>query len=385
MKRIISKFLPKDFFIIVFGALFVSSIFLIPGLINISKGIALKSYYSDTEIDFIVMSPGKNQCQEIEELPFIDLAIPFYRTNVEIESHRKSFADSDVLIFDGLYDLEKFFSSKRIIAEASNIQEFSIAYLDYSASKKYGLKEGDTFIITVFNQKFEFYVSKIFESSFNGDVSTPMVMLYANDSLRYLLSVYPFSGAYIKASDYNLASKYFNSEYIAKGDLRERDQFESDVAYTQYNNAVLNAKHYVIDMRRLGDVVLSFSNHIQTGFIYCSLGIFFDIVLLAVIFLRKSSNKIISSYFLSLSRIGINKRQLIREINFLFCIEAFISKIVYLLMFIISYKLFYFPSYSILIYLIALMLVLSIIEAFCITRLIASKITYMRDFNKIEI
>ena len=114
MNKIMRKFLPKDIIIIVLGSIFITGVFLIPGIMNISKGLALESYYLDSDFDFVVMSPGQTQCQEIEKLSFINSAIPFYRTDVEINLREEKFTDSDVLIFDSQHDWIGPFSEKRL-------------------------------------------------------------------------------------------------------------------------------------------------------------------------------------------------------------------------------------------------------------------------------
>lgn len=374
MNKIMRKFLPKDIIIIVLGSIFITGVFLIPGIMNISKGLALESYYLDSDFDFVVMSPGQTQCQEIEKLSFINSAIPFYRTDVEINLREEKFTDSDVLIFDSQHDWIGPFSEKRLINEIHNGEGVPIAYVDYNASKEYGLNEGDTFFVTVLNQQFEFCVSKVFKTAFDGNIPTSVVMLFADANLIDLLSEYPYSGAYITASNYADATDYLESEYIAKGDLRERDYFESDEAYEQYNNTVLKAKHYVIDLHQIGSTVLRFTDTKILGLVYCIIGILVSFCLLALIYCRKSGKRIISSYFLSLFRLGVRKNQLKKQLREMFLIEALIANVVCLIGVVSVYKLYYLPSVFLITCVATIFIILSIVEAFICAYIIASNI-----------
>lgn len=374
MNQIMKKFLPKDIIIIILASIFITSVFLIPGIMNISQGLALESYYLDSDFDFVVMSPGRFQCQEIEEFSFISSAIPFFRTDVEIFSREENFTNSDVFIFDSQHDWIGPFSEKRLINEAPNTNGAPIAYIDYNASKEYGLNEGDIFYVTVLNQQFEFYVNKVFKTAFDGNRPTSVVMLFANSNLIDLLSVYPYSGAYINASDYAAAADYLESNYIAKGDFRKRCSFESDEAYEQYNNIVLNAKHHVIDIHQIGATVLRFTDTKMVGLIYCILGMLLCFCSLILISFRKSGKKIISSYYLSLFRLGVKKNQLKKQLRGMFLVEALIANIVCLIGLVSVYKMYYLPCAFLITCIVTFHVILSMVEAIFSANIISSKI-----------
>ncbi len=373
MRQIVKKFLLKDLCVVILLTVLICLICFVPGVRTLTESHSLKSFYSKSEYDFVVVSPGKTQCQELEGLPFIDLAVPFYKTTAELLSQGKVFANSNIIILNDFREYVGSFSFNRLICESSSDISLPLAFIDYNACKEYRLGIGDTFTATILNREYDFFVSKIFEPAFDGDKAVSMIMLFADDSLKEILGEYSYSGAYVKSRDHSGALYYLSNEYIAEGDLRERNQFDSEEAFKLYNEAVMKSRHFVVDMQQIGETFLNYSDYEVKGIIYCILGIFLNACGLAFVFIKKTGNNTFS-YYKSLFRLGVSQEEVEDQLRNLFIIESIVSSIVIMTLLLATYRLYYLPCVPFLILMALIVLVISIIEALIFARHDAKKI-----------
>lgn len=173
--------------------------------------------YSDYAFDYIIPRPWYSQVEEIARYDFVDSISPFY-------IYRTSYNEKNKVNFD-LYLIDN--------QDVENLIDDGFCIVDYDFAKIAGVKVGDTIAFKVFDtiqtKTIKAVLSRYPFSSrpsvFSNLTKTDELLLQSNiDQLSY-------SGAYVKANDFEEADKYFYYEYYPLGKVGEESWYESSEAY----------------------------------------------------------------------------------------------------------------------------------------------------------
>lgn len=204
------------------------------------------SLYTKTDIDFDVPSPGFSQVAELEELLHIDNVTPYYFNSSSTSFNKKQVSNVNILLFHNIQSLNKsMYNSERSIIESQVMPENPL-FIDYSFSKKLGLKLSDKLQFNFISTLVTFEVAGIFENNNYYQGSTVAALWIGEQKTvteQGLGGPLKYSGAYIESNNIDATSSYLNSEYKPFGRLRNSDEFATEEAYQTHYNAFMSANY----------------------------------------------------------------------------------------------------------------------------------------------
>lgn len=241
MSRTITNYFIYRFFfsLILIVAFSVINIFCfeVPYLNTSSENLLISSVYTDSEIDFNIPSPTKNQLEDIEKLDFVDDTFGYYFTESSVEINDENIRTK--ILFSDMTDSLDFtmYSSKRLISSSTTNLSNPI-YVDYAFAKNNSVTLGD---VIVFNG-IEFQVGRIYQTNtyYDSAIFAPLV----GEQKDYIESALKsYSGAYLKVNDISAADSYLRN-YKPLGRLKDRSEFETDEQYQIHYESWNNANYY---------------------------------------------------------------------------------------------------------------------------------------------
>jgi len=180
--------------------------------------------YENTEIDYDIPQPTKEQLQEISELPFVTATFGYYYTESSVEVNGESVM-TKIMFSEDLDNLDfTMYSADRLISYTEKPYDNPV-YIDYAFAQENGVSLGDTLILS----NIVFQVARIYETNayYTSAIFMPLVgeqkTLIESKSTSY-------SGAFLAVSDIAEAESYLNT-YKPMGRLKDRSVFNSDAEY----------------------------------------------------------------------------------------------------------------------------------------------------------
>ena len=213
-------------FILFFGLLIGSAFFgnelsKTQGLLNIGK----------TKVDFIVQAPSAEQIQEIRNMDSVDKIVPYVYRSVKIRGVKGNI-NATLFIVENSEDVPYTTFADTLLAGGSKPTAANDICISNELAKNSGVTLGDKISINIDGTDVEFSVCGIYESDYRY-VGGSAITLRQGD-LAGLLSNARYSGAYVACNNVDNAENYFLNEYVPMGDIRSRDEFDSEDAYQTY-------------------------------------------------------------------------------------------------------------------------------------------------------
>ena len=199
------------------------------------------SIYINSEIDFQIPNPSKEQIVEINNKEFVENTFSYYLTKTNVSGKKSS--KVNVIMSD---DMEKLsitmFNESTLVDSVSIVDNY--ACMDEVAASKLNVKCGDEMCVFISSKNIKFVVCAIYEENqlfsegsviveFSGEIKSTYESVISSNS---------YSGAFINASNEADCDNYLKS-YIPLGRLKDRTEFDSDDAYNTYNNAILSGNY----------------------------------------------------------------------------------------------------------------------------------------------
>lgn len=187
----------------------------------------------NTYVDFIIQTPGMEQIAEIQSLNHIDAVTPYYFASCEADIDGKTVKAELYMIEDSTAFSNTLFS-EQLLKSGSVPSSNDVIAVDTTIASKYGVSVGDLVTIKSGNGSVKCEIVAIYEADGRHD-SGMMMALYAGELCTMLNSKadLKYSGAYIKSSDL-ISTETFLKSFVPTGDLRSRDEFNSDELYNEY-------------------------------------------------------------------------------------------------------------------------------------------------------
>lgn len=197
------------------------------GLFLIEAPAEIGVDYTAYNFDYIIPLPWYSQIEEIADLEFIDSIIPFYL-------YRSTTSDNVPLDFDLL-----LVENDRDIDGTINLNT-NCCIVDERFAEKLGLIVGDEIVFELFGTKQKRTVSDILSSyPFS---SRPTVFVELTDDVESLLMKnirhLSYSGAYVRANNFQLADNYFYYKYYPLGKVGEPSWYENFETYNYMLNSI---------------------------------------------------------------------------------------------------------------------------------------------------
>lgn len=218
---------PEIIGIILFAILLCSSLFFFK-----SYGDT-KSLYNieNTEVDFIIQAPSQEQVEELKGMAHIDHVVPYYYRSSTVTSTSKS-TKTALFIIDAVQDIEYTPCSNKLLLQQSKQNIDDPVFISDDLASAASISIGDVIQIAVDGNSVSVTVAGIFGSDHRHVGGTVIAIKTANITTAMKSSKY--NGAYISSNNDTESRNYFNNDYIPMGDLRTRDEFDSDEAYQIY-------------------------------------------------------------------------------------------------------------------------------------------------------
>ncbi|MBR2812994.1 MAG: hypothetical protein IKD69_16585 [Solobacterium sp.] len=190
------------------------------GLFNIEK----------TLVDYIIQAPSVDQINEINQLSHVDKVTPYYYRAVDVQVGRRRIA-SNLFIVESNTDRD-YTTFADTLAKSFKKADGNVLYVTDDFAKNAGIVAGDQIDIMVDGKTISFTVSGIYFSDYRMVGGSLLTVL--TDDVKDAMKSVKYSGAYIASNDMAASDEYFEKEYRPEGNIRSRDEFETDEAYQRY-------------------------------------------------------------------------------------------------------------------------------------------------------
>lgn len=194
-----------------------SVIFSFSSILQIYKDNKL-NVYSKGEYDLIVQGFSETQQQEIEQLPFIQAAVPYFQIfDITLRGKERGTGVSTLAIDDMSQIDLTYFSPRMLLAHKDQDDRSPEVAISRDIAKALDLKIGDEATIVLNDVKTHtFIVSRIYESIFQS-LGKNMIVIEMTDELKYDMQAlntdmpFHYNGMFIKAENLVEARNYFTN------------------------------------------------------------------------------------------------------------------------------------------------------------------------------
>lgn len=197
--------------------------------------------YLNSEIDYQIPSPSKEQLNEINGKDFVNKTFGYYLTKASVEGNKTS--KVSFLLSNDLDNLSiTMFNDKNLVEKVED--NSNPIYLDEIAKKALDVKAGDSVKVSFANSSFTYTVTSIYKENSLFKDGTAIVKFEGAIKYTYCANAkeYSLSGAFIDSSNDAKCDEFLQS-YKPLGRVRERSEFETDEACEAYNNTILNGNY----------------------------------------------------------------------------------------------------------------------------------------------
>ena len=223
-----------------------------------------KSLYniSKTKVDYIIQAPSAEQITEISQLEHIDKVTPYFYRTVDVPVGSKNIS-ANLFIVESISDRDYTSFSDSLAQKVGTAGKDGI-YVTEDLANNAGISVGDNLDLTLDGNLISFIVNGIYESDHRMVGGSLLTVL--TDDVKNAMKSLKYSGAYISSNNLQASDNYFENEYIPMGNLRSRDEFETDEAYQRYiatqgqedaSMATFFTSDYVSEISRRNDARLT--------------------------------------------------------------------------------------------------------------------------------
>lgn len=218
---------PEIIGIIVFACLLAATVFFyksysdVKDLFNIEK----------TEVDFIIQAPSAEQVTEISNLGHIDRIVPYYYRSVDA-SGKKGRVSSHLFVVENVDDIPYTTLSDALMMKKGSGNGNNSLFVSDDFAKSVGVKVGETIKISVDGTEVSFTIEGIYKSD-HRHVGGTLITVKTTDIENAMKSA-RYGGAFVASNNLSESGSYFANEYKPQGDIRSRDEFDTDDAYQTY-------------------------------------------------------------------------------------------------------------------------------------------------------
>jgi len=289
-----------------------------PNIEAYSNNLLLTSVYENSNIDYDIPSPTKDQLQEIRKLDFVDKAFGYFYTEGALKIKSK-YVKEKIIFSDDLDSLEiTMYNDKRLIITSQEGIYKNPVYVDYDFYIKNDLSIGDV----IHYNNIELQVGRVYETNtyYGSAIFIPLV----GEQKNYIESLTKsYSGAYLKVNDSVKAESYLKN-YKPLGRLKDRSDFASDEEYQIHYNFWNNANYY--------NEITSFSSRLAATNLKAVPSYFLGFIILSIIML-------IANIVLSMrksERIYFNKKKYKGDIRNYYIATILIDAILMMISLVVS-------------------------------------------------
>ena len=186
-----------------------------------------------TNVTHIIQTPSNEQIEEFKQCNDIDEIVPYYFCACKMKYSDKIFK-ADMFLIDTVEDLDKTLFSDELLKSSACNQGKDVVFIDKVLADKYGIASGDIVSLMCDDRTMECGVEAIYCSDGRHDAG--MVMAEYSGAIKQFVDpdgILEYSGAYI-CSNNETATDITIKDYKPLGDLRTRDEFNSDELYQDY-------------------------------------------------------------------------------------------------------------------------------------------------------
>lgn len=185
----------------------------------------------NTKVDFIIQAPSEEQIEELRKLEHIEAIVPYYYRSVSFSALNGN-ASPSLYIIDSRNNAEYTIFSENLKVKGTDKFYENEVYITEDLAKKYNLNIGDYLNVLIDNENISMFVSGIYKSDYRhvgGDMLT-----FLSGEVSSALKSKKYGGAYVCSNNISVSKTYFENEYNPLGDIRTRDEFDSEDAYNIY-------------------------------------------------------------------------------------------------------------------------------------------------------
>lgn len=218
---------PEIVGIIVFACLLAAAVFFYKSYTDVKDLFNIER----TEVDFIIQAPSMEQVTEISNLSHIDRIVPYYYRSVDVSAD-KGKVSSHLFIVEGADDIPYTTLSKELLLKKGPGNGVNALYVTDDFAKSAGVKAGDSIKISIDGTEVDFTIEGIYKTD-HRHVGGTLIAVKTAD-IENAMKRARYGGAFIASNNLSESGSYFANEYKPQGDIRSREEFETDDAYQTY-------------------------------------------------------------------------------------------------------------------------------------------------------
>lgn len=235
MKKLKNSFLIGG--VVVLAVLAILSALTLGGsaISSLSEKYDFESTYTNTTIDFIIPSPNDQQIAELEQSTEtgISVIVPYYTTDASVSINSATENKSSIMLFTSAEKMDATpYCSKRILTGVT--AQAGEAVVDHRYAEQYGVAVGDSITFSILGTAYDFNVVAISETNQSYDSGSIAVVLSAEQNQSIIEQGANYSGAFVVATDIEVAEVFLLNDYKPLGRMKDRSDFDSDEAYNQH-------------------------------------------------------------------------------------------------------------------------------------------------------
>ena len=188
-----------------------------------------------TAVTHIIQTPGKEQVEEIKNMDFVQKVVPYYFSSCEVMADGKN-AKADVYLIESIDDMPDTLFADALCVSVEEPIPANAIYIDTVFSRKYNISAGDEVGLVSGEKTLKCSVGGVYRA--DGRHDTGMLMAEYSGEIKAFIdpdNILKYSGAYLCGSD-EAALDFYLCNYKPQGDLRSKDEFQSDELYQAYLN-----------------------------------------------------------------------------------------------------------------------------------------------------
>lgn len=203
---------------------------------------AIKEKYNirNTQVDYIIQTPSEEQITEMENMQHINSVVPYYYCACNVEILNKT-VRAEMYLIEKEEQLGETLFSDALLIQQEKVTTGNAVYIDSVFADKHSLSAGDKIHLRNNESVIECIVAAVYGTDGRHD-NGMLMAIYTGEFVDFVnpKGTLKYSGAYLGSANVAETEKMLK-EYVPMGDLRSRDEFDSDDLYNAYLELKQNA------------------------------------------------------------------------------------------------------------------------------------------------
>lgn len=195
---------------------------------------------SKTRVDYIIQTPSVEQISEMQSMEHIRSVVPYYYCSCSAKVSEKT-VKAEIYLIEEMEQMNNTLFSQELLVQQDKGVSGNVLYIDSVFADKYDVTVEEKIQLMTNGTSIDCVVGAVYET--DGRHDNGMIMaIYAEQFVDFVNpnGTLKYSGAYLGSSN-STETEAMLKDYVPMGDLRSKDEFESEELYLAYLDLKQNA------------------------------------------------------------------------------------------------------------------------------------------------